>query len=86
MHDMLRSTLSTTHPLTVRAVTSCCPGHNDNDVIEALRDLELAGQAEKSPRAGGHKHRRNYENFELVSDRLPPALRESHLHPLLKPH
>lgn len=50
LHDMLHSTLSPTHPLTVRAVASCCPGHNENDVIEGLRDLELAGQAHETPR------------------------------------
>ncbi|MBY0797857.1 MULTISPECIES: hypothetical protein [Corynebacterium] len=50
LHDMLRSTLSTTHPLTVRAITSCCPGHSEPEVIEALRDLELAGQAEETRR------------------------------------
>lgn len=49
LHDMLRSTLSTTHPLTVRAITSCCPGHSEPEVIEALRDLELAGQAQETP-------------------------------------
>lgn len=50
LHDMLRSTLSPTHPLTVRAITSCCPGRNENEVIEALRDLELAGQTEETRR------------------------------------
>ncbi|MDK7147215.1 hypothetical protein I6J24_06895 [Corynebacterium kroppenstedtii] len=49
LHDMLASTLSPTHPLAIRSITSCCPGHNENDVIEALRDLELAGQAEENP-------------------------------------
>lgn len=50
LHDMLRSTLSPTHPLATRAVASCCPGHNENEVIEALRDLELADQAAETPR------------------------------------
>lgn len=50
LHDMLASTLSPTHPLTTLAITSCCPGHNENEVIEALRDLELAGQAEETRR------------------------------------
>lgn len=50
LHDMLRSTLSTTHPLTTRTITSCCPGHSEQEVIEALRDLELAGQAQETPR------------------------------------
>ena len=49
LHDMLASTLSTTHPLTVRAITSCCPGPSEPEVIEALRDLELAGQAAETP-------------------------------------
>ena len=49
LHDMLASTLSTTHPLSVRAITTCCPGHNEPEAIEALRDLELAEQAHQTP-------------------------------------
>lgn len=47
---MLASTLSPTHPLSIRAITACCPEHNENQVVEALRDLELAGQAHETPR------------------------------------